>query len=140
VYQALDQQWAYHRERQEALALKTPSGPPNSVQLLYISAQQLAEQLTLREQTYFQTIEMSEYYCKAWDEGGARAPNLIKLITRFADMSYWVATSILTAHDLDGKPRCRLEFPQPCHASQLMLYLRPARPTALRPSRALCTP
>ena len=52
----LSQQWTFYRERQEALMLKTPFGPSNSVQLLYMSAQQLAEQLTLREQSYFQVI------------------------------------------------------------------------------------
>lgn len=51
---SLVQQWGYYRERQRTLMLKTPPGPSNSVQLLYISAQQLAEQLTLREQSYFQ--------------------------------------------------------------------------------------
>lgn len=47
---------------------------------------------------------MSEYYNKAWETGDVRAPNLSKLITRFADMSYWVATTIITTKGVDGKP------------------------------------
>lgn len=66
---------------------------------------------------------MNEYYAKSWEEGEQRAPNLTKVITRyatmvmcflsyillarFADMSYWVATTILLAKDADGHPNER---------------------------------
>lgn len=40
----------------QSLMIRTPFGPPNTVQFLFISAQQMAEQLTLREQSYFQVL------------------------------------------------------------------------------------
>ncbi len=111
TWQALESQWNFYRERQGALMIKTPSSAGSTVQFLYISAQQMAEQLTLREQSYFQIVEIHEYYGKAWDDGDARSPHLSKIITRFADMSYWVATTILEAQDMDGAPsdKCRAQ-------------------------------
>jgi hypothetical protein len=54
----------------------------------------LAQQITLREQTYFHKIALSEFYCKAWDTP-AKATNLVTFIDRFEKMKLMIASSIV---------------------------------------------
>jgi len=88
-------------------SIRTPPGVPNKLTFLSITAQQVAQQLTLVEQLYFQSVSMEEFYGKAWDYGEERAPNLSSLLERFGEMCYWVSTEIVLATGPDGQPSAK---------------------------------
>uniref|UniRef100_A0A6B2L3S3 Ras-GEF domain-containing protein n=1 Tax=Arcella intermedia TaxID=1963864 RepID=A0A6B2L3S3_9EUKA len=64
----------------------------------------LAQQLTLVEQTFFQNVQMEEFYEKAWeDDTSGKVPNLSALLERFGEVCYWVASEVVSAHH-NGMP------------------------------------
>eukprot|EP01129_Flabellula_baltica_P000327 TRINITY_DN10354_c0_g1_i1.p1 TRINITY_DN10354_c0_g1~~TRINITY_DN10354_c0_g1_i1.p1 ORF type:complete len:926 (+),score=194.66 TRINITY_DN10354_c0_g1_i1:62-2839(+) len=77
--------------------------------LLDISPEDLAQQLTLREQQYFREIRLTEFYFTRWSGQWGRferqAPNLTTLIQRYNDIGYWIATTILATPNITGKER-----------------------------------
>jgi hypothetical protein len=86
TWQAIGNQYDVHNDRKRTLSIQTPMEFPtdsSSQQFLFISAQQMAQQLTLREQAFFQQIESTEYYAKGWESGETAAPNLTLIIERY---------------------------------------------------------
>ncbi len=66
--------------------------------LLDFSSNSIAKELTMIEWEIFKEIAPREFLNKAWQRENNKliAPNIIKMINRFNEVSYWVATEILT--------------------------------------------
>jgi son of sevenless-like protein len=73
---------------------------------LEISPHDLARQLTLRDFHYFRMIDINEYSHRNWtrDNREKLAPNILTLIQRFNEISYWVASEIVST--FNKKQRC----------------------------------
>lgn len=91
-------------EQRQALQVQISPIPPPipGIQLFQIPPQQLAQQITLREQTYFHRIPLSEFYCKAWETPG-KAPNLAAFTDRFEKMKLMIASSIVEASKISSQ-------------------------------------
>jgi len=69
---------------------------------LDITAKDLAYQMTYVEQYLFQQVNMSEYYLKRWEKDIEESKNLRSYIRHFNEVGFWVATTILTACNLQN--------------------------------------
>lgn len=92
----------------ELPVIRTPMHalPADYTEVIDIDPLLMAKQLTLREQQYFHAIPLREYYSLAWTRKDAleTAPHLLKIIARFNEVSYWVATTITKpAEDEDNE-------------------------------------
>lgn len=67
---------------------------------LDVSTAALAKELTMQEWDIFKKIQPREFLNQAWQRENKNiiAPNVIRMIERFNQISYWVATEILTKH------------------------------------------
>lgn len=72
------------------------------LQLLDIDALELARQITLAEYDIFRRISPTEFYRKAWEKK-ERSPNINALINRFNQLSYWVASEVLSVSDAKAR-------------------------------------
>jgi hypothetical protein len=105
----VDNQTTQHKEKRVEVSIKTNSSThhldPN-FKFLSLTAKQIAQQLTLIEQMYFQSVNIEEFFDRAWEQTDSdqRAPNLNGLLERFGEVSYWVATEVMTATDERGQP------------------------------------
>jgi len=70
----------------------------SSMSLLDFHPLELAKQLALREWSYFQRTEIDEYIHLRWIKSNKNksAPNILQLIRRFNELSYWVASEIVS--------------------------------------------
>jgi hypothetical protein len=70
----------------------------SSMSLLDFHPLELAKQLALREWSYFQRAEVDEYIHLRWTKSNKNksAPNILQLIRRFNELSYWVASEIVS--------------------------------------------
>jgi len=77
-----------------------------------IPTEEFAKQLTLMEQEDFAKITISEYSHLNFSKPDKmeRAPHVVKMIKRFNDMSYWVATTIIRAEGTDQSPKQRAQI------------------------------
>src|SRR5690349_18861829 len=68
---------------------------------------ELAQQLTLLEWKMFQSINRDEFYNKAWsgDNREVSSPNILKMVKRSNEISYWVATLIVLQKDIKVRSR-----------------------------------
>jgi hypothetical protein len=68
---------------------------------LDFSTASLARELTMQEWEIFKRIAPREFLNQAWQRENKHviAPNIIRMINRFNQISYWVATEILTKQD-----------------------------------------
>lgn len=61
-------------------------------------------QLTIYESTIFRKISPLEFMHQAWNKKeGKTSPNLLKLIKRFNEVSYWVASEIVSVKNLKNR-------------------------------------
>lgn len=69
--------------------------------LLDFSTASLARELTMQEWEIFKRIAPREFLNQAWQRENKAiiAPNIIRMIGRFNQISYWVATEVLTKQD-----------------------------------------
>lgn len=65
---------------------------------LQVSPQQLARQLTVIEQGNLQSVDLTDFYNKAWTSP-AQTPGLTAWIEQFTEMTYWIASTIIAAQD-----------------------------------------
>ncbi|KAI8824055.1 ras guanine nucleotide exchange factor domain-containing protein [Fimicolochytrium jonesii] len=89
--------------------LESP-GPGTTTDL---SADALAQQLTLMEHGYFSRIQMSELFFQSWNDKQMKhvlAPNLIALITWFNRIAYGVATQVVSQPLLRSRVTCIKRF------------------------------
>ncbi len=70
----------------------------SSMSLLDFHPLELAKQLALREWSYFKRAEIDEYIHLRWTKSNKHksAPNILQLIRRFNELSYWVASEIVS--------------------------------------------
>jgi len=74
--------------------------PNNNLTISNISAKDIANQLTKREQYLYYKININEYYLKRWEEKHKeKSPNIHNYIELINEMGFWVATSILAVTD-----------------------------------------
>lgn len=78
-----------------------PRAAPNPT-FLDLKSIDLARELTMEEFELYCSVEPRELVAQAWQKDNKMeiAPNLTRLIERFNKIGYWVATEILTKHDL----------------------------------------
>jgi hypothetical protein len=72
-------------------------GPSEERSLLSFHPVEVARQLCLIEQDQFCRIRIREYHHRGWAVPG-RSPGVHAFITRFNDVSFWVASQVLLAH------------------------------------------
>jgi son of sevenless-like protein len=95
----------YGREKSESLLVgkaPDPKIPSNifhpNLSIIDIDEEEVARQMTLIEFEHFKSIEPQELLNQAWNKVKLRnrAPNVIKMIKRFNEISIWVASVICT--------------------------------------------
>src|SRR3990167_5926144 len=98
-------------DKEYEIVFSEPPPPPilpqnvtanNKSNILTYSAKELARQLTLIEYRLFAAINPSECVSQHWMSKNkeALAPNILKMISRFNDVSNWVASEIVKCTDL----------------------------------------
>jgi len=92
------------------LSYETTKGPKGS--LLELKSVDVARQLTIEEFEMYCCVEPRELIGQAWqrEDKSEKAPNLVALIERFNKIAYWVATEILTKHELKTKVKYIQKF------------------------------
>jgi len=102
--------WAQHlkdlmKKKETAVYIHSEQAPQlillpklDTFAILDISPLELARQLTLIESKIFSQITPSELFRKAWAKPKA-SPNVMALIDRFNQVSYWIATEITALKD-----------------------------------------
>jgi len=77
-----------------------------------IDAADAARQLTLLEASIFRKIAHTEFHHLNWkkEDGKKIAPNILKLVERFNQVSYWVATEIVMQSELRDRVACVRRF------------------------------
>ncbi|ELR19622.1 RasGEF domain containing protein [Acanthamoeba castellanii str. Neff] len=70
--------------------------------LLDLKSEDIARELTMDEFELYCGVEPREFLGQAWqkERKAELAPNLTRLIERFNKIGYWVATEVLTKHDV----------------------------------------
>ena len=93
-----------HTYISQTTSLEEPPKPISKTKpsLLELNPLDVAKQLTLIESFLFKKITPKELSHQSWNKPDAKiqSPYLIKLIERFNDLSYWIATEIVTASNL----------------------------------------
>jgi len=83
-----------------------------SLNLLQIPSLDMAKQLCLVEQHYFQKINISEFYHTKWNSKWGKkprqSPHLSTVIERYNTIGYWIATTIIDTDDLTPKDRAQI--------------------------------
>jgi len=81
--------------------------PQNKNLIMTYSAKELARQLTLIEYKLFASIKPSECVSQHWmsKKKEELAPNILKMISRFNDVSNWVASEIVKCTDLEQRTK-----------------------------------
>jgi len=71
-----------------------------------------ARQLTLLESAIFRRIAHTEFHHLNWkkEDGKKIAPNILKLVERFNQVSYWVSTEIVMQSELRDRVACVRRF------------------------------
>eukprot|EP01088_Endostelium_zonatum_P007577 TRINITY_DN1988_c1_g1_i1.p1 TRINITY_DN1988_c1_g1~~TRINITY_DN1988_c1_g1_i1.p1 ORF type:complete len:1287 (-),score=395.26 TRINITY_DN1988_c1_g1_i1:145-4005(-) len=82
-----------------------PSNLKTSIDVLNLHPEEVARQLTLIEERLYKAIEPSECLGLKWmkDDKETSAKNIISLISRFNDVSRWVASSIVEIYDIKSR-------------------------------------
>lgn len=83
-----------------------------SLSLMDINDEELARQLTLMEFETFRAIRPSELLNQVWNKPKQRhrAPNVVKMIRRFNEISNWVATSIVGSEKIRQRVKVMTKF------------------------------
>eukprot|EP00005_Dracoamoeba_jomungandri_P000989 CAMPEP_0174254994 /NCGR_PEP_ID=MMETSP0439-20130205/4324_1 /TAXON_ID=0 /ORGANISM="Stereomyxa ramosa, Strain Chinc5" /LENGTH=335 /DNA_ID=CAMNT_0015336935 /DNA_START=320 /DNA_END=1324 /DNA_ORIENTATION=- len=73
--------------------------------LLGYTPTQLAQQLTILDAEMFQAINPNEFFKTAWskDDKEKKAPNIVRMISRFNNLSYWFQQQIVTCENSDER-------------------------------------
>ncbi|KAJ5071450.1 guanine nucleotide exchange factor [Anaeramoeba ignava] len=85
---------------------KIPKRLDPNIDILSINPVEIARQLTLFEMNLFQKIQPSEFLKKIWShktKKTQKAANLLKLITRFNNVSLWVTTEVVKVKSLNQR-------------------------------------
>eukprot|EP01103_Thecamoeba_quadrilineata_P019029 TRINITY_DN7547_c0_g1_i1.p1 TRINITY_DN7547_c0_g1~~TRINITY_DN7547_c0_g1_i1.p1 ORF type:complete len:784 (-),score=148.89 TRINITY_DN7547_c0_g1_i1:215-2566(-) len=70
----------------------------NSQSLLHYNFSEISKELTIRQLSLFEKVELKELVDKNWTRNNTDlAPNLLRVIERSNKVTYWVATMVLTA-------------------------------------------
>lgn len=85
---------------------------PVNKQLLDWDSRKIARHLTMSEWGLFTKVRHTEFIGMAWQkpEKSVRAPYLTKLSERFNQVSFWVATSVITAESLKAQIAIVVKF------------------------------
>jgi len=108
---AFEQYDLQHISRIQTFQTKKSNIKPN-LSLIQISPLDIAKQLCLVEQHFFQKVNIHEFYHTKWNGKWAKnprqAPHLFILIERYNTIGYWIATTIIDTQDLTVKDRAQL--------------------------------
>eukprot|EP01137_Pigoraptor_chileana_P023459 Opistho-2@89772 len=92
------------RERAELASLFVQVSPDTNSRrtfhLLEVNPRDIAEQLTLIEFKLFQKVSPQSLILQAWTKGASHAPALCRLIERFNEVSFWIASEVCLAGNL----------------------------------------
>ncbi|KAJ5078285.1 ras guanine nucleotide exchange factor i-related [Anaeramoeba ignava] len=97
-----------------------PKVPKNifspTLSLFDVEAEEIARQLTLIDFSLYSSIRTRELLNSAWSQAKykSRAPNVLKLIGRFNDLSAWVSASIIKADQLRKRVKILTKFIRLC--------------------------
>jgi hypothetical protein len=92
--------WQFRNQQRPPPAREDIENPS----LLEMNAHAIAEQLTLIEFETFQEIIPTEVSHQAWSkDSGARAPNVMRLISSFNATTYWVASEIVNQSRMEHR-------------------------------------
>ncbi len=81
-----------------------PAVGPRGRRVLYEhSARKLAEQITLRDWSGFESIHLREFLDKVWKSQSVETPNLQRMVRRFNRLHKWAILCIVSAHDLEDR-------------------------------------
>jgi len=96
-----------HEHDPEKTGIPLPPPPPPADDMsrfcvLDFPPSKVAQQLTYIDFQMFSAVRFSEFYHTAWMKKNCEvdAPNLVRLIRRFDQMSQWIQTSIVRVRDL----------------------------------------
>jgi len=83
-----------------------------SLSLMDIHDEELARQLTLMEFATFRAIKPSELLNQIWNKPKQRhrAPNVVKMIRQFNEISNWVSTSIVSSQKIRQRVKVMTKF------------------------------
>jgi len=84
----------------------------SELKFLDINPLEAARQLTLLESLSLSRVSPAEYSNKAWCSAGCatKSPNVLEIITRFNQLSYWIASEIVKQADLSLRVKTLSRF------------------------------
>lgn len=108
------------QHRQQPRSPVIPHTP--SLRVRDIDCGELARQMSLIDFSIFRQIDHSELLHKSWmkKEKEIRAPNVLKLIERFNNISYWVTSEIVLEQNLKSRTSVLCYFIQLAEELQLI--------------------